>query len=110
MCKARSAGHGGGAEVAAASVAVAEDAAFPRPTRRRPTTTPRHDIPAPRERFAARRQRGVRQGLLERMARRFLHPRGRGNRRGAGGEGVPVDPNRPNTLTGGAAASLDFDE
>jgi hypothetical protein len=50
----------------------------------------------------------VRQGLLERMARRFLHPRGK--RRGEGGEGVPVDPDRPNTLAGGAAAALDFEE
>ncbi len=24
--------------------------------------------------------------------------------------GVPVEPNRPNTLTGGAAAALEFDE
>ncbi|HKX90909.1 MAG TPA: hypothetical protein VJM15_00575 [Sphingomicrobium sp.] len=24
--------------------------------------------------------------------------------------GVPVDPNKPNTLTGGAAAELEFDE
>jgi hypothetical protein len=73
-------------------------------------TTPRHDIPPPRERFAAGRERS-RQGLLARLASRFLHPRGRGKRRSdEGGQGVPVDPNRPNTLTGGAAAPLDFEE
>jgi hypothetical protein len=52
----------------------------------------------------------VRQGLLARIALRFLHKRGRGKKRkDEGGEGVPVDPNRPNILSGGAGAALDFD-
>lgn len=29
---------------------------------------------------------------------------------GSGGEAVPVEPNRPNTLSGGAAAALEFDD
>ena len=30
--------------------------------------------------------------------------------KGMGGEPVPVEPNRPNNLSGGAAAALEFDE
>jgi hypothetical protein len=39
-------------------------------------------------------------------------PRQKKGRRGLGPEagGVPVEPNRPNTLTGGAAVALDFEE
>lgn len=39
-------------------------------------------------------------------------PRQKKGRRRLGPEagGVPVDPNRPNTLTGGAAVALDFEE
>ena len=33
---------------------------------------------------------------------------GRNSRREV--DGVPVDPNRPNTLSGGAAAALEFDD
>lgn len=42
---------------------------------------------------------------VEAMKRRKPKP-GKDNDRG----GVPVEPNRPNTLTGGAAAELDFED
>jgi hypothetical protein len=34
----------------------------------------------------------------------------KGKRKDSDEGGVPVEPNRPNTLTGGAAAALEFDE
>ena len=36
--------------------------------------------------------------------------RKRPKRRGGEGELMPVEPDRPNTLSGGAAAALEFDE
>ena len=44
--------------------------------------------------------------------RRLMDRIRRGKKRGDGeaGEGVPVEPNRPNNLSGGAAAALEFDE
>jgi hypothetical protein len=44
---------------------------------------------------------------------RFLNSRGRRRRKRRDGDdeaGVPVKPDRPNTLSGGAAAALEFDE
>ena len=48
---------------------------------------------------------------LAEFRERRLRRRRRGGRRGdqEGGEGVPVDPDRPNHLSGGAAAALEFD-
>ena len=37
-------------------------------------------------------------------------PPRRNPKRGTGGEAVPVEPNRPNNLSGGAAAALEFDD
>jgi len=38
-----------------------------------------------------------------------IGPRRRSRKPGAEGEGMPVDPRRPLNLSGGAAASLEFD-
>ena len=46
---------------------------------------------------------GVLAGLKSR------HPKPRKPRRRPEAGGVPVEPNRPNTLSGGAAAALEFD-
>jgi hypothetical protein len=43
---------------------------------------------------------------LQRLNRGRNKPKGRDADRG----GVPVEPNRPNTLSGGAAAPLEFDQ
>lgn len=56
------------------------------------------DHPPPKRRRPA-------QGPL-RIARWFK----RGKRRDKDDGGVPVEPNRPNTLSGGAAAELEFDD
>jgi hypothetical protein len=53
---------------------------------------------------------------MSRMERRFwdyLHPRPRRSRDGGKDTddgGVPVEPNRPSTLSGGAAAELELDD
>ena len=39
-----------------------------------------------------------------------FNPRKRGRRRDRGRGGVPVEPDRPNSLTGGAAAELRFED
>ena len=63
------------------------------------------DLPSPDERARLRRQRSLERDLFDLMARRFPDLR---RRRGPGGQAAPVDPIRPNRLTGGAAAALDF--
>lgn len=42
------------------------------------------------------------------LAARSMRRRGR-RRDGEAGAGIPADPRKPNTLSGGAAAALDFD-
>ncbi|WP_199857171.1 hypothetical protein [Sphingomonas sp. EC-HK361] len=56
-----------------------------------------------------RRER--REALLARIAEQAQsRKRKRPGKDGAGGYPVPVEPNRPNNLTGGAAAALEFDD
>jgi hypothetical protein len=71
--------------------------------------SPTPDLPSARERFRMRHRRAAQRELFERMARRFPNLRKRG-RDASGNEGLPVDPNCPNHLIGGAAAALDFDK
>jgi len=50
---------------------------------------------------------------MERRFWHYLHRRPRRSRdrdKDTDDGGVPVDPNRPNTLSGGAAAELEFDD
>lgn len=79
---------------------------------------PRRDIPPADERMKAARERERLRELYTRNFRQHpiltelakYFPR-RGRKPGSeGGEAVPVDPNRPNHLSGGAAAELDFGE
>lgn len=74
---------------------------------------PSHDQ-APR-RSAAERSRFIRERaesrrLIARIKRRLGLRRRDGKDEDEGGEGVPVDPTRPGTLDGGAAAALEFDD
>lgn len=64
---------------------------------------PRHDAPDGRRRQPGRVSLPGRHMLAWLKSRR--HRRGRDDEDG----GVPVEPNRPNSLSGGAAAALDFD-
>jgi len=68
---------------------------------------PKPDVPSANERIRMRRQRAVQRELFERIISRFPNLRDHLKR---GGDGVPVDPRRPNCLSGGAAAALDFEE
>lgn len=56
-------------------------------------------------------ERRLPMSLAQRQAYATLIPRfGRGGRRnGESGAGVAADPRKPNTLSGGAAAALEFD-
>ena len=65
------------------------------------------DLPSAHERIRKQQQRRAVQEVFERLARRFPHLR---NRRKPRGEGMPVNPNKPSHLTGGAAAALDFED
>ena len=68
----------------------------------------RPDIPSAGDRRRMRQDLSVQQETLARIMRRFPHLR-RG-RPDLGGEGVPVTPDRPGHLSGGAAAALEFGE
>ena len=74
---------------------------------------PSHDRPpsrGPHRQLPHRRRYGAAQ-FLEWVEARFGGRRRPGPRRKDGEDGgVPVEPNRPNTLSGGAAAELDFDD
>lgn len=70
---------------------------------------PRADIPSPHARERTRRERALANDILEKMARRFPHLRRRLGP-GESGEAVPVEPNRPSHLSGGAAAALELDD
>ena len=71
---------------------------------------PTHDH-APRRLPAGSVRRDRRETLLARIAQHALsRRRKRPGKDDAGGDPVPVEPNRPNNLTGGAAAALEFDE
>lgn len=67
--------------------------------------TPDH---APRRSSEERLRLALKRAGIQRFADRLR----RGKKRGDGevGEGAPVEPNRPNNLSGGAAAALEFDE
>ena len=93
---------------AEASEPVAKDAELPRPIARMGGSMgPRRDVPPEAERRWISRRRVALREQWERMFRRFPDLRDPSTR---GGEGVPVDPDRPNHLTGGAAAALEFDD
>jgi hypothetical protein len=64
---------------------------------------PRPPRPDPVGRPSRRRSHLATLALVAMLARRR---KGKDPDRG----GVPVEPNRPNTLTGGAAAALEFDD
>lgn len=69
---------------------------------------PTHDpLPSPKAGTGRRRHSGLARTLAERIRRAR---RGRDGRDLEGGEGVPVTPDRPNNLSGGAAAALEFDD
>ena len=55
---------------------------------------------------------GARKAFDKEWARRLRIRMRRKPRKGSGleGGGVPVEPDRPNTLSGGAAAALEFDD
>lgn len=62
---------------------------------------PKRDIPSAQERMRRARERDRQQDFLQLVILRVAYLLGRGKRRGgAGGEGVPVDPRRPNRLSG----------
>lgn len=70
---------------------------------------PTHDL-GPRRVPTGTVRRERRDTLLARIAAHALsRKRKRPGKDGAGGDSVPVEPNRPNNLTGGAAAALEFD-
>ncbi|UVO49850.1 hypothetical protein M0208_04690 [Sphingomonas sp. SUN019] len=71
---------------------------------------PTHDH-SPRRLSVERLLRAQERAGLRRLVARFKK-RDRKPKRPAddGGEGVPVEPNRPNNLTGGATAALEFDD
>lgn len=71
---------------------------------------PTPDVPSGPERRRMRIELAAHAELFERMARSFPQWRGRRKRGENGSEGVPVNPDRPSHLTGGAAAALDFDD
>lgn len=48
--------------------------------------------------------------LAAQLRRSFRKGRKRKPPKGEGGEMVPVEPNRPKTLEGGAAAALEYDD
>lgn len=71
---------------------------------------PSHDH-TPRRSSAERVQRVRDRAHVRAMEARFGKPGIKRKRpEDEGGEGVPVEPNRPNNLTGGAAAALEFDD
>jgi hypothetical protein len=71
---------------------------------------PLHDH-ASRRSNAERVQREQARAMVRAMEARFKKPGSKRKRpEDDGGEGVPVEPNRPNNLTGGAAAALEFDD
>lgn len=71
---------------------------------------PRHDplpkVPAGSETFRRARKRNLAAWLMTRLRR----PPGADRDGEPGGEPVPVGPDRPLNLSGGAAAALAFDE
>ena len=71
---------------------------------------PKPDLPGERKQFRSRlRERLLREHFAS-IVHPFLNLRGRRRGRGAAdNDGIPVNPNRPNHLTGGAAAALDFE-
>ena len=67
-------------------------------------------VPSPRERVRRLVHEAIQRALRGRITLSISNQRR--PRRGRGSlddEGVPVNPNRPNHLTGGAAAALDFE-
>ena len=79
---------------------------------------PRADIPHPIEDAIRRALRGIpspwREAIADQMMRGRNRPRRGRNRpkrdRDPDHGGVPVDPNKPRGLQGGAAAALEFDD
>ena len=65
--------------------------------------------------FRAHRKHGLRHGFaIHMLAWREAQEKRRGRRRKRGKDlddgGVPVEPNRPRNLSGGAAAALEFED
>ena len=73
---------------------------------------PRADIPHPIEEAIRRALRGVPKPWRDTIADQMLGRRRRKGKRGRDLDdgGVPVEPNKPRNLEGGAAAALEFDE
>jgi len=73
---------------------------------------PRADIPYPIEEAIRRALRGIPSPWREAVADQMLRGRKRKGKRGRDLDdgGVPVEPNNPRGLSGGAAEALEFDD
>ena len=71
---------------------------------------PTHDHAPRRSQAEIARRKHHERLMAQIMPQAVPRKRKRPGKDGAGGDPVPVEPNRPNNFTGGAAAALEFDD